>query len=315
MLEEVKGKKAGAPKLDQKSLETAIAELDGWRLFAEGKFKEAAETLAKCPAVSKSHLATVYAHAGDAKAIALAAEGVDKGPGEVEPLAAQVEVLARLGKKEDARRAMDQLRTTAGKADRDLPRLRRLAGFARQCGLPDDWRTPAAPAKDLGARPTLDSLGPQFWKPFDAPQFSLESFDGKQASLSQHRGKPVLVLFYLGFGCAHCVEQLQKFTPATARFEKLGISLLAVSTESSSGLRAAGSKEGTRFPFPLLADPSLEVFKAYRAYDDFESTPLHGAFLIDGAGRVRWHEVGPEPFTDVDFLLGEAKRLLSLSSH
>ena len=36
-------------------------------------------------------------------------------------------------------------------------------------------------------------------------------------------------------------------------------------------------------PFPLLSDASLEVFKQYRAYDDFEKQPQirHGTFLID----------------------------------
>jgi hypothetical protein len=40
--------------------------------------------------------------------------------------------------------------------------------------------------------------------------------------------------------------------------------------------------------------------------------PLHGTFLIDGRGLLRWHDVGPEPFNDVDFVLREAKRLLAL---
>ncbi len=40
--------------------------------------------------------------------------------------------------------------------------------------------------------------------------------------------------------------------------------------------------------------------------------PLHGTFLIDGNGRVRWQDVSYEPFTDVHFLLAESKRLLAL---
>ena len=36
---------------------------------------------------------------------------------------------------------------------------------------------------------------------------------------------------------------------------------------------------------PILADPKLELFKLYQAYDDFESQPLHGTFLIDAAGK------------------------------
>ena len=39
-------------------------------------------------------------------------------------------------------------------------------------------------------------------------------------------------------------------------------------------------------PFPLVADPELEVFRKYRAFDDFEDQPLHGTFLIDAQGRI-----------------------------
>ena len=52
------------------------------------------------------------------------------------------------------------------------------------------------------------------------------------------------------------------------------------------------------------------AFKAYRAYDDFEDMPLHGTFLIDGEGLIRWHDISYEPFLEPDFLLDEAKRIL-----
>ena len=56
----------------------------------------------------------------------------------------------------------------------------------------------------------------------------------------------------------------------------------------------------------------MQAFRLYRAFDDFEAAPLHGTFLIDSAGLVRWQDIGPEPFMDVKFLLGEAQRLLAL---
>jgi alkyl hydroperoxide reductase subunit AhpC len=65
-----------------------------------------------------------------------------------------------------------------------------------------------------------------------------------------------------------------------------------------------------RFPFPLLSDAKLNVFKTYRAYDDFQSQPLHGTFLVDNDGLIRWVDIGPEPFTDPAFVLAESRRLL-----
>ena len=90
--------------------------------------------------------------------------------------------------------------------------------------------------------------------------------------------------------------------------------MVAVSTDSVADLSKSlnTSKTEGGFPFPLVSDAKLEAFKAFRAHDDFEKVPLHGAFLIDGNGLVRWQDVSFEPFKDVDFVLAEADRLLKL---
>ena len=74
----------------------------------------------------------------------------------------------------------------------------------------------------------------------------------------------------------------------------------------------ASTNERHGFPFPLVSDSNLQVFKAYKAFDDFENQPLHGTFLIDGKGLVRWQDIGYEPFKNPDFLLEESKRLLGM---
>jgi hypothetical protein len=40
--------------------------------------------------------------------------------------------------------------------------------------------------------------------------------------------------------------------------------------------------------------------------------PLHGTFLVDADGRVRWQDISFEPFTQFDWLLAECQRLLAL---
>jgi alkyl hydroperoxide reductase subunit AhpC len=69
------------------------------------------------------------------------------------------------------------------------------------------------------------------------------------------------------------------------------------------------NKDGIKFPMPILADPKLELFRLYRAFDDFESQPLHGTFLIDGHGTVRFQRISADPFLDVDFIKTEAERV------
>jgi alkyl hydroperoxide reductase subunit AhpC len=87
---------------------------------------------------------------------------------------------------------------------------------------------------------------------------------------------------------------------------------VAVSSEPLDMLKQSLTtlKKNETIKFPLVSDGDRAIFRAYRAYDDFENMPLHGAFLIDGAGLVRWHDVGYEPFMDAIFVLDEAKRLL-----
>jgi alkyl hydroperoxide reductase subunit AhpC len=102
------------------------------------------------------------------------------------------------------------------------------------------------------------------------------------------------------------------FSPMTRDFADAGIAIVAISTDSVEGLNkmADKAKSESGFSFPLVSDHELKVFKAYRAFDDFEKMPLHGTFLVDGEGLVRWQDISYEPFKEAKFLLEESKRLL-----
>jgi peroxiredoxin len=180
---------------------------------------------------------------------------------------------------------------------------------AEQLELPADWRLPHRIAADAGRRPKLDSLGPLLWHPPVAPSWSLPDADGHKNSLRDYRGRPVIAIFFLGHGCSHCIQQLQAFAPLTGDFDRAGISLVAISTDPVGALKTNFTDAGA-VPFPVLSDAGLQAFKAFRAYDDFEKLPLHGTFLIDGGGRMRWMDISFEPFLNARFLLEESKRLL-----
>ncbi|MBL9078345.1 MAG: redoxin domain-containing protein [Planctomycetes bacterium] len=166
---------------------------------------------------------------------------------------------------------------------------------------------------DFGERPPLPSLGPLFWQPFAAPAFDLPGVDGGRRSLAAQRGRPTLLVFYLGFGCLHCVQQLEALAPHAAPFAAAGIDVLAIGNQPLAEAQEQLAALGTaRFPFPLLADPALAAFRAFGCHDDFEALPLHGTVLLDGDGRVRWVDVGAEPFTRFEWLLPECRRLLAL---
>ena len=196
--------------------------------------------------------------------------------------------------------------------DLDVPVFADLAPAARELGFDDDWRTVHTLSDDLGVRPSLDSLGPFRWSPVSAPNWSLPGIDKQLVSLSDFRGTPVVVIFYLGYGCLHCAEQLQKFNPQAETFREAGFELVAISTDPQDQLSKAHKDYDGDFSIPVVADPQLTTFRNYRCYDDFEQQPLHGTFVIDEDGFVRWQDISYEPFMDVDFLLKEAQRLISI---
>ena len=230
---------------------------------------------------------------------------------QVQPLAGLIEVAWAAEEKDTAREAFVKLRAISNRVEFASPVFDRLTPIAKELGYGSDWRVMLPEPTDLGERPELDSLGPFRWQPAPAPSWLLPDGNGELKSLLEYQqGKPVVVVFYLGFGCLHCAEQLQELAPRTQEFEQAGMKLIAISTDSITDLAKSHANYEEEFPFPLLADPSLEVFKAYRAHDDFENVPLHGTYLIDSQGRIRWQDISYEPFMDVDFLLEESKRLL-----
>ena len=269
---------------------------------------------AKLPAERRS---LIYAALGDDdKAIELAKSSVSKNTKQLQPLAHLIRTYWAAGKQNEAVTEFKKLRPQAAEADLRAPIFASLSPVAKKAGFKSNWRPALKRPKDFGKRPDLDSLGPFRWTAPPAESWSLPNEKNKQVSNKDYRGKASIVIFYLGEGCTHCIEQLAAFAPLTEDFKKLGISLVGISTDSISGLSKSAKKamEDGGFPFPLVADPKLEIFKRYRAYDDFEKTPLHGTFLISPAGNILWQDISYEPFTKTEFLLQESKRLLGLAN-
>ena len=297
-----------------RSLDKALEEFQGQEALAAGKYQEGYDLLRKAGDQDPMFLALVKLWAGDEKEAArLATQNLPRHKNETIPLAQAAYIQWKAGQQDAAKITFEELRNLSGPIDLDTPIFARLAPLAKELGLPADWRKPLVKADDVGNRPDLDTLGPFRWHPSEAEPWSLPDKDGNLHSLADYRGKPVVVIFYLGFGCLHCVEQLKAFAPKAEEFEKQGLSLIAISTESREALEIAlkNYNKEHKYVFPLVADPEYNVFKAYRAFDDFENQPLHGTYLIDAEGRVRWHDISYEPFMDPDFVLKEAARLLN----
>jgi peroxiredoxin len=297
---------------DQRHWRRAVDELEGRQAIRLGRIKDGLAQLRSAGGVEAEELARLEFAAGEQeKALKAIASEVKSHPNEVLPLACRVELLWRADRGEDAREAFQELQRISAEIDLARRPFQRLADAVTSWGLPADWRQPALVADDRGSLPDLDSLGPWRWSPSPAPAWELALGDGKLLSSREYAGRPHVVVFYLGYGCLHCAEQLHKFAPRMEDLRKQGLELVAISSDNVEGLqRSQEDYTGGELPFPLVSNAALDVFQEYRAYDDFEHAPLHGTFLVDSQGNVRWQDISYEPFMDVDFLLREAKRLL-----
>ncbi len=291
-------------------MERALAEVDAHRAAVVGDYRRAVELAAKAPSIDSMRVALWMLEAGQVdESLEKARRTVQQHDQEVQPLAWFIYLLAKAERWQEVSAEFEKLRTWAADADLAFAPMVRLEPIARKLGYPADWRL-ARPAKnDLGPRPPLETLGPFRWQPPLSESWTLPDDTGQPRSLKDFSGRTVVVIFYLGAGCLHCMQQLQAFAAEASKFREHQIDLVAISTDSQEELhRAVKNYQNGSFSIPLLSDHSLEVFKKYRCYDDFERQPLHGTFLIDPQRRCIWHDISYEPFMDVKFVLDEALR-------
>jgi peroxiredoxin len=297
-----------------KRLEKALQEIDGRTASVAGEHEKALDLLTKAD-IPVEELSLLMLKAGKTDdAIKKITDHAKSKSGEVLPLATQIEILFAAGKKDVARTAFEELQKLSSTIDLNVPPMVRLSPIATEFGFGSDWRVPRVMPTDLGARPHLEALGPFRWSPTPASTWQLPDVDEKPRSLKDYEGRPVIVVFYLGYGCLHCAEQLQAMAKKYEAFRQAGFEVIAVSSDKQVNLKRAYENYEGGFPFPLVADPDLAVFRQYRCFDDFEKAALHGTFVIDAKGKIRWQDISYEPFMDVDFLLKEAVRLIQFDS-
>ena len=99
-----------------------------------------------------------------------------------------------------------------------------------------------------------------------APNFTLYDKDGRAVSLSDFKGKRVVLYFYPKDNTPGCTRQACAFAGVYSRFKTLGVEVIGISRDSAaSHLRFA---EKYNLPFIILSDPECEVIKAYGVWQE-----------------------------------------------
>jgi len=124
-----------------------------------------------------------------------------------------------------------------------------------------------------------------------APEFTLRNQDGERVSLSDYRGRKLLLIFYpLDFSPV-CSDQLSIYQEVKPQIAEKGVELIGISVDHGFAHKAFQEKLG--IDTPLLADfePKGEVARAYGAYIEQTGHANRSLVLVDEEGTVAWvHE-------------------------
>ena len=130
-----------------------------------------------------------------------------------------------------------------------------------------------------------------------APDFTLPNHRGEQVSLSDYRGRKLLLAFYPNDFSPVCSDQLSLYQEVLGEIHEQGAELVGISTDGSWAHNAFRKALGLEMT--LLSDfhPKGEVARAYGAYLEDWGTPNRSLVLIDEEGIVRWVHAEPTPVT------------------
>ena len=126
-----------------------------------------------------------------------------------------------------------------------------------------------------------------------APNFTLMTTPDAEISLSEYRGRPMVLVFYPADWSSVCGDQIAFYNELLPEFQRLGAELLAISVDSVYS--HAAFAESRKLRFPLLADfePKGAVARAYGVYRQKDGICERALFVIDGNAVVWWSYVSP----------------------
>ncbi len=143
----------------------------------------------------------------------------------------------------------------------------------------------------------------------EAPDFTLRDQTRTEQTLSDYRGKPVLLLFYPLDFSGVCTEEMGCVMDILPRLNALDAQVFGISVDSHHSHRVFAEQRGIEYP--LLADfhPKGKVAQAYGVYLDDYGISSRAWVVIDGEGRVvAAEDVGPPNMPDFDTIVAAVER-------
>jgi peroxiredoxin Q/BCP len=133
-----------------------------------------------------------------------------------------------------------------------------------------------------------------------APDFTLNSQEGKPVSLRDFKGKWVVLYFYPKDFTSGCTVEAHNFQRDLAQYEQKNAAIVGVSMQDEDSHQKFCTKEG--LSFKLLADTKQEVSTQYDSVMNLGVAKLSArhTFLIDPQGKVEkvWLDVKPDKHSE-----------------
>ena len=127
-----------------------------------------------------------------------------------------------------------------------------------------------------------------------APDFSLYATPDQKLSLSEYKGKKLILAFYPADWSPVCGDQMALYNEISSFFQKYNASIIGISVDGKWCHMAFSFDR--KIQFPLLADfePKGEVARKYGVYDPDEGECERALFIIDEDGIIRWSYLSPK---------------------
>jgi peroxiredoxin Q/BCP len=137
-------------------------------------------------------------------------------------------------------------------------------------------------------------------KGMEAPDFTLQDQDSNTVSLSEQKGKKVLVYFYPKADTPGCTKQACSVRDSQKSLEEKGIVAFGISPDEPGKQKKFDKKYD--LGFQLLSDADHAVAEAYGAWGEKSMYGkkymgiIRSSFLIDEQGKIleRWYKVKPQ---------------------
>jgi peroxiredoxin (alkyl hydroperoxide reductase subunit C) len=125
-----------------------------------------------------------------------------------------------------------------------------------------------------------------------APEFKQPAYEaGKdftEVSLSDQKGKWVVLFFYPRDFTFVCPTEIRGFAKAEKEFADIDAVILAASTDSVHSHKAWFERDLKEVKFPILADTAHTLARDYEVLNESDGTAERGTFIIDPEGNLRY---------------------------